>query len=97
MIKHLPSDILFASFDISSISPATFYLPVKNVALNPVFWTELSELNSIRSEFSDEVIGVGRVEPQNIPIAFVSEFSPFETLTESYSQSCCRRKKKKKI
>lgn len=75
-----PTSSLFSFID---------YLPVKNVALNPVFWTELSELNSIRSEFSEEVIESGSVEPQNIPIAFVSEFNPFETLTESYSQSCC--------
>lgn len=39
-------------------------LPVKNMAMKPVFCTELSELNSMVRVLLSEVIGIGSVEPQ---------------------------------
>lgn len=59
-------------------------------ALNPVFCTELSELNSILSVLSSEVIGTGRSDPQKIPCTVASAPTPLLTRTESYSHSCCK-------
>ena len=65
-----------------------FQLPVKNKAWNPVFCTELSELNSILSWLLSDVMEAGRVEPQNMPWVTESLPTPLLTRTESYSQSC---------
>ena len=64
-------------------------LPVKNTAANPVFWTELSEANSIRRTLPSEVKTGGKWVPQKTP-CFLSSFSLslLRTSTWSYSQSC---------
>ena len=61
---------------------------MKNLALNPVFCTELSELNSIRKVFASDVIGIGSVDPQYTPLTTESGLVPLTIRTESYSQFC---------
>lgn len=63
-------------------------VPVKNIAINPVFCTELSELNSIVMVLLSDVIGIGRVEPQYTPFTTESSFVPLVIRTLSYSQFC---------
>lgn len=64
---------------------------MKKLALNPLFWTELSELNSIRRLCPTDVIIGGIREPQKTP-CFLKSLSPNLLLmsTLSYSQSCYR-------
>ena len=63
------------------------------MAAKPVFCTELSELNSRRSEFPSLVITGGRRDPQNKP-CFLTSPEPIldESARLSYSQSCWKNK-----
>ena len=63
------------------------------MAAKPVFCTELSELNSKRSEFPSLVMTGGRRDPQNKP-CFLTSPEPIldESARLSYSQSCWKNK-----
>lgn len=59
-------------------------IPVKKTAAKPLFWTVLSDLNSMRNEFPSDVINGGKRCPQNIPCRFKLSSSILEyTLSES--------------
>ena len=64
------------------------------MAANPVFCTELSELNSNLKEFPSLVITGGSLDPQNNPCFLTSPDPILEDNAKlSYSQSCCNEKK----
>ena len=66
-----------------------FILPVKNIAANPLFCTELSDRNSMRNEFPSDVITGGSLDPQKTPCLRISPDPIFEDKAKlSYSQSC---------
>jgi len=60
--------------------------------MNPVFCTELSELNSMVSVLLSEVIGIGKVDPQYTPFTTASVPVPLVIRTLSYSQFCLNNK-----
>ena len=64
-------------------------LPVKKIAAKPLFWTELSVLNSRRKLLPTDVTRGGLRGPQNMP-CLRNSFSPvlLRISTLSYSQSC---------
>lgn len=65
-------------------------IPVKNTAANPVFWTELSEANSMRRTLPSDVTNGGSWFPQKTPCLRNSfSLSLLRTSIWSYSQSCC--------
>ena len=66
-----------------------FCIPVKNIAANPLFCTELSDRNSMRNEFPSDVITGGSLDPQKTPCLRISPDPIFEDKAKlSYSQSC---------
>ena len=62
---------------------------------NPVFCTVLSVLNVIFNIFPSEVIGCGTWPPQNVPCSFEFASRPLRISTESYSQSCYGKDRKR--
>ena len=71
---------------------------MKNMAANPVFCTELSELNSNLKEFPSLVITGGNLDPQNNPCFLISPAAILEDNAKlSYSQSCCKEKKNENL